>query len=594
MHRLSHLTISNFRACQNVALPLEGYTPLVGQNNTGKSTILKAIEWVLKPTALSKQDFQDPEQPIEISACIDGISEAVLERIPEEKHRKAIAPYCQDGRLWIRVVASGTTAKSIEKQVWDTEQCADANNPDHWRHYPTGLPQAVSAILPEPLVVQAMHDIGEDLGKAKAGTTIKSLLDEIMGPLLEAHAELSSALDTIRHVLTSDGDNRSEHLQQFDSDATEALAHFFPGLALDLDLQVVEVKEFFKAGDLHVTDKITGDRRRFDQMGTGTQRAIQMALIRYLADTRKSNDNSPSRRLLLIDEPELYLHPQGVRRLRQALSHLSGAGFQVVFSTHSPMMLSRDNAADTVIVGKAAETGVNVRKPLRQAVEDALEGGPSQSRTLFELGNLTEIYFADRVVICEGKTDRRLLPLAYEQLYGQSPELDHIAFVSLGSCADIPKALTVLTAMGIKACAVADLDFAYTHARRSGLLERDDEDMQAAKRILERLRQKRGFTLNGNGLPQTDNKSGWSAADVWAYYAANEDGQAIALRSHETLKYSGVWVWPEGCIEQVTKVDQKGEDAIAEQEDTLRALSATEIEQQMPAFKACFDWIRSF
>ena len=594
MHRLSHLIVKNFRACQNIALPLEGYTPLVGQNNTGKSTILKAIEWVLKPTTLSMQDFHDPDQPVEISACIDGISAAILDRIPEAKHRKAIEPYCQGGRLWIRVVASGTTAKSVEKQVWDAEQCTDADNPDQWRNYPTGLPQAVSALLPEPLVIQAMHDIGEDLGKAKAGTTIKSLLDEIMGPLLEAHAELSSALETIRHVLTSDGDNRSDHLHQFDSDATDALAHFFPGLALDLNLQVLDVKEFFKAGDLHVTDKVTGDRRRFDQMGTGTQRAIQMALIRYLADTRKRDDDSPSRRLLLIDEPELYLHPQGVRRLRQALSQLSGTGFQVVFSTHSPMMLSRDNAADTVIVGKAAETGVNVRKPLRQAVQEALESGPSQSRTLFELGNLTEIYFADRVVICEGKTDRRLLPLAYERLYGQSPELDHIAFVSLGSCADIPKALAVLSAMGIQACAVADLDFAYTHARKSGLLERDGGDIEAAKRVLGGLSQEQGFALNGNGLPQNDKKSGWSAADAWACYAANEDGRAIALTSHETLKYSGVWVWLEGCIEQVTKATQKGEGAIAEQEDTLRALSATEIEQQMPAFKACFDWIRSF
>ena len=48
MHRLSHLVIKNFRACRDVSLPLEGYTPLVGQNNTGKSTILQAIEWVLK------------------------------------------------------------------------------------------------------------------------------------------------------------------------------------------------------------------------------------------------------------------------------------------------------------------------------------------------------------------------------------------------------------------------------------------------------------------------------------------------------------------------------------------------------------------
>lgn len=593
MHRLSYLKISNFKACKEVKLPLEGYTPLVGQNNTGKSTILQAIEWVLKPRALSTADFSDPNQPIEVAACIDGISDAILMRIPEDKHRKAIEPYCQNGRLWIRAKATGTTAKTISEEVWDVEQCVGEDLPDNWRTYPTGLSQAVSALLPKPLVVQAMHDLGEDLGKAKAGTTIKGLLDEIMGPLLAAHAELSGALETIRHVLTAEGDNRSDHLQQFDSDATDALNHFFPGLALDLDLQVVDVKEFFKAGDLHVTDKTTGDRRRFDQMGTGAQRAIQMALIRYLAETRKEDDSRPARRLLLIDEPELYLHPQGVRRLRQALAHLAEAGFQIVFSTHAPLMLSRDNAADTVIVGKTAQAGTTTQKPLRQAVEDALSNAESQSRTLFELGNLAEIYFANRVVICEGKTDGRLLPLVYERLYGVTPDIDHIAIVSVGGCGNIPKALPVMAAMGIAACAVVDLDFGYTHARKGGLLPRDGDDLGKVKSVLNRLRADYGFALSGNGLPMNDKANGWLAADTWALFASDGEGQTLAAHTQQALLGHCVWAWQEGCIEQVIGTEDKGEDAIIEQEQRLRTMSVAEIEQRMPAFKACFDWIRS-
>lgn len=141
----------------------------------------------------------------------------------------------------------------------------------------------------------------------------------------------------------------------------------------------------------------------------------------------------------MIDEPELYLHPQGVRRLRQALGHLAEHGFQIIFSTHSPLMLSRENAADTVIVGKTAEAGTITQKPLRHAVEEALSNAESQSRTLFELGNLAEIYFASRVVICEGKTDGRLLPIAYERLYGITPDIDHIAFVSVGAAEISPR-----------------------------------------------------------------------------------------------------------------------------------------------------------
>jgi hypothetical protein len=54
-----------------------------------------------------------------------------------------------------------------------------------------------------------------------------------------------------------------------------------------------------------------------------------------------------------------------------------------------------------------------------------------------------------------------------------------------------------------------------------------------------------------------------------------------------------VWVWPQGCIEQVTGVGDKGEDAIIEQEERLRSMSAAEIDEEMNAFKACFAWIRS-
>lgn len=169
-------------------------------------------------------------------------------------------------------------------------------------------------------------------------------------------------------------------------------------------------------------------------------------------------------------------------------------------------MLNRENIADTVIVGKNPDSGVTTQKPLRQAVDEALSNAESQSRALFELGNLADIYFAGRVVLCEGKTDRRLLPLAYEQLYGRPPELDHLAFVSLGSCADIPKALPVLAAMGIKACEVVDLDFCYTHARSGGLLGKDAEDLSDAKARIALMQLDHGFTLSGNGLPQNEAK----------------------------------------------------------------------------------------
>lgn len=591
MHGLSYIHIENFRACKHVFMPLGDFTPLVGQNNVGKSTVLDAIRLVLAPKAFSKNDAYDPEAPVVIAACVKGITPGLINLIPNERHRTAISPYCIDGILWIRISAIGTAKP--KQEVWQPGELDEKGLPVQWRNYPTGLPEAVSALLPEALHIQAMDDVQEDLGKGKAGSTIRGLLDEIMAPILTAHTEVNAALETVRNILTAGGQQRSPLLADFDNKATTALANFFPGLRLDLDVPSLEVKELFKSGDLHVTDERGGDRRRFDQMGSGAQRAIQIALVRLLADIRNNDTHGVSRRMLLIDEPELFLHPQGVRRLREALRILSQSGFQVVFSTHSPLMLSRENAPDTVIVRRDKENDVVVKVPLREAVTLALEGAQAQSRTLFELSNVADIYFAEKIILCEGKTDQRLIPLAYERLYGCSPELDHICFISLGSCSSIHKGVTVLASMGIKYGVIADLDFAFTHARSgtSSWLDKSSADMTTAKEILQRLSAQHGFVLAGNGLPLNQNNH--SAASVWSLFASDPDGSIVSQQVHELLKEHHTWVWPSGTIEDILVTQEKGEDAIIEQEERLRGLTAEQIDAQIPNFRVCLDWMRS-
>lgn len=591
MHSLKYIEIRNFKLCRKVSLSLGDFTPLVGQNNVGKSTILQAINWVLKPTSLSNNDFFDPNEPVEVYACIDGIDGNLLNNLKETRHKSAIEPYCNKGYLWIRVTANQSGAKSLKQEVYNFETYSGEGIPNEWRDYPTGLPQAITAILPEPIQIEAMEDIGEDLGKVKAGTTIKGLLDEVMEPILKAHSDLNNALQTVKNILNVEGKNRSSHLNKFDEEATEALKNFFPGLRLELDLQTLEIKEFFKAGDLHVTDECTGDRRRFDQIGTGAQRAIQMSLIKYLAKIRSSALDTAHRRLLLIDEPELYLHPQAIKHLRESLKILSQNGFQIIFSTHSPSMLSEDNASDTIVITKNSSLGSIAKAPLKNVISKCIEDAQSQARVLFQLGNLAEIYFSEIIILCEGKTDLRILPRVYETLFLHKPEIDKIAFLSLGSCSDIPKALKVLSAMQIQAIAIADLDFAFTVARKEkyDLLDPNGKDFHQTKEILEELSKTEGFTLSQNKLPTNDGIA--KATDAWRIFAQHKQGKDICATAHEILKQKGIWIWPTGSIEDITQYYEKGEDAIICQEEIIRDMTKTELCEKMPGFIGCFEWI---
>ena len=96
-------------------------------------------------------------------------------------------------------------AKSLKQEVWNPAVVEADGNPKEWRSYPTGLPQAVAAILPEPLSIQAMKDVQKDFTSVAAGTSIKKLIEEISEPVTKANAEeIDVALKTINDLLTGE------------------------------------------------------------------------------------------------------------------------------------------------------------------------------------------------------------------------------------------------------------------------------------------------------------------------------------------------------------------------------------------------------
>lgn len=96
MHHLTDIAIRNFRSCQNVDLSLSDCTSIVGYNNAGKSNIMAAINWLVSSRALGAGDYFDTEQPIIVEGTIDGLDDAMLERL-DANHRNKIAPFVQDG-----------------------------------------------------------------------------------------------------------------------------------------------------------------------------------------------------------------------------------------------------------------------------------------------------------------------------------------------------------------------------------------------------------------------------------------------------------------------------------------------------------------
>lgn len=90
--RLSEITISNLRSIRRETFPLSHFTALIGYNNAGKTNILMGIRWLLSHFTLNISFFDDAKIPVEVEGLFEGISEAVLDRLGDEKS-KAISPY---------------------------------------------------------------------------------------------------------------------------------------------------------------------------------------------------------------------------------------------------------------------------------------------------------------------------------------------------------------------------------------------------------------------------------------------------------------------------------------------------------------------
>ena len=53
--RLSEVTVKNFCSCHDLTVALADFNPIVGYNNSGKSNILRAINWLLRKSVHAGQ-----------------------------------------------------------------------------------------------------------------------------------------------------------------------------------------------------------------------------------------------------------------------------------------------------------------------------------------------------------------------------------------------------------------------------------------------------------------------------------------------------------------------------------------------------------
>ena len=586
-HRIQSLNIKNYRSIKELDIELQDFTPVVGQNNVGKSNILNAIHWFIKPTKLEAGDFNALGQAIEVTGVVTGVSEEILNAM-SAIHKTKIEPYVSDGEITIKrsMVSPGAVGTAILEILNPQSGAMDVN--------PAGIPNALKELFPEPLRVAAMSDATEDAAKNKTSTTLGKLIAKVADSIEIAEGtQLAQLFTDLGKILDPEGENRPAEFNNFDTDANAVISEFFPGVSLKVNFPKPALSDLLKSGTVSIIEDGLPGKRKFEDMGHGAQRSIQMALLKLLAEKTSQAGNPNRCSLLLIDEPELYLHPQAIETIRIALKSLAASGYQIVFNTHSPFLIENEDMPYCNVVTKVSPAeGTKVCQRAADAVNTIIPNdNPEKHRILFELKNASQILFSNSVVLVEGNTERVLMPHLYRTFTGRSMIQDKVGLVCMDSCGSMHTAIEVLNMMGIKARAVVDLDYAYKGGVRAGVIEDDDTDRQAGITWFSVNAAAQGITVCEEGLP----KKGTDGGAEGGYHRMSQDAANVNAidNLHGKLKGKGFFCWKIGSIERVLGLAQKN-SALEFKNfiDEVKQHGETHLEED-DEFRSFIDWIQA-
>lgn len=396
---------------------------LVGENNAGKSNVIDALRTVLEPEAgprgrcwLREEDFAHDGRgnrladELELEVRLDGLT-------VDEQARMVtcLAPNEDAGVAKIRLKATIGPTGRITIQWYG----GDSDHPDVERH----ARDAARFVYLHPL-----RDAAADLRPGRDNKLIgliaalapKDHPDRLK--IVDAADQANKALDQIETII----DARSHVATRLTSMTGRSRFAQESGLAFD-DPQFERVIGSLRAkiGELAPLDMA--------ENGLGYNNLLYMAVL-LAALTDAPNDEEPTLRVLLVEEPEAHLHPQLQDLLMHFLESEAVSGTQVVVTTHSPTFASSARVERLTILARPAEGALpEARLPRTFGLE------PKQLAYLRRFLDVTKasLFFARAVILVEGVAEQLLVPVLAKRL-GRPLAPNGVAVINIGGVAFPP------------------------------------------------------------------------------------------------------------------------------------------------------------
>ncbi len=386
--RINYLKIRNWRSIKEIQLCPGGLTALVGPNNSGKTNILSALNFLLgdrypQSQSLEDKDFfnKNRKDAFEIKVefergeQIEGLSFA----LPTYGRERELTAQYKGGRV------SGATN--------DARRSCGFVYLDAGRNFDLQFGSSKWSLFGQ-IVRRLNDDFQEKVPKER--------IQEIQGHLERAQELLKTEL--YQSFVQAVAESFKEQVRLTDH-------------SVQFDFRTFDPLNFYRA--LYPTLLEDGTGKNPAEAGSGMRNLIVMALFRAYAKTFRSDA------IIAVEEPELYLHPHAQRSLAALFLELAENGAQVFYSTHSAAFVSAARFDDVVLVDRPEDDDFDKATSVRHLTEKELlerrgrlhrsinfTSQAVRDRLRFACGiEQAEAFFGRAVVLVEGPTEKVALPI---------------------------------------------------------------------------------------------------------------------------------------------------------------------------------------
>lgn len=424
--RLHKLIIKNFRSIGStpVEIELDDIVVLVGPNNAGKSSILRAYEIVMqhgsKDGLLKIDDF--PEGIVNLY----NLPQVELQTIVFDR-----AP----GDRWIHETESHELLIR-ERWTWNSpnqqpiRQGFDVEKKDWDTNVPWGAPNVANARRPRPHRIDAFAspDVQASAIASLITEILKNKLTSIKSDPTTERSDYEMVLDKIKELQTKVVAATESEIQKIEDDISVYLAKIFPKHKLKFDAKPeTDIEKTYIPFKADPDIRMGPDGGHFSliaHQGSGARRTLLWATLKYLSESKDNEDSRPH--VLLLDEPEICLHPSAIREARAVLYSLPSTGtWQVMITSHSPIFIDLSKNNTTVIRVFRNEHSSVKSTTLYRPARAKLSDDDKRNMKLLNICDpyLHEFFFGGRQIIVEGDTEytafsmiRELYPIEYSDV----------------------------------------------------------------------------------------------------------------------------------------------------------------------------------